>query len=209
MSDGEMPDDIEFSATMVRCLGMLSLARAIPLLEASRCVVADHVVEMMGVGPFDLVWPGHRESMMAISDTLRLFYERPRAAGDAVADYVQCRLALAAAMMIELGSGLPSVRPILCGIVQDAWAICDGVIERSLAEGDPVFQTMGTSLISLESEWQNDDWDALSRSGGDLVEVYARRLAAVRDPRGYARRTTIVHRVAELAGWGIVGFRQQ
>ena len=188
------------SVVRLRCLVILGLARAVPLLLASSCAVADGVVEVIDVGPATLGTYAGRRALSEVSAELFRFVEQSVGHDGLLADYVQSRIAFAAATIAGEIEDVPMTAGRLFDELAEAWANCDALVHTAAAWRDPPFSSLKTTLLGVEYRWRDNDELAMA-SSSDPLATYRRRMAAVDDSGRRERRQAVVVKVVELAGW--------
>jgi hypothetical protein len=187
-------------ALRFRCLGLLAIARAVPLLEASSCEVAADVAGLVNLGPIGVGDANAGDQLSEVSVKLHSFVAKRQGHDNYLPDYLQTCVTESAILVVDHGEGSPKVERTFCNYIDEAWGNCDYIVDRESAWLDPVLKGLKTTLVGIERQWREADVDAID-SGSGAISSYTARLTMLREAARYDRRRAIAAKVVQLAGW--------
>lgn len=184
----------------VRFLGLLAVARTVPILKAMSSSMSDTVDRLGCTGLFHLE---RHEVGDTVQQIHRLIVDRLDGLDgldNYHSSYVEYRILKSARILIEFEWDAARIDDTVFQNIRDVWGQCDFFIDWPVANGDSVLRALRTTLLGVENEWRWLDEDAWERST-DVYKCYLEQYAAIHDPRRYGLRCEIAQKVARLAGW--------
>ncbi|MEU5722822.1 hypothetical protein [Micromonospora sp. NPDC047738] len=182
---------------LIQSLGLLSLARCVPLLHSAHFQLVDHVVDLVEVGPVvwnDVMWP---------TETLPLESHFKRYLDNV--DWQETGLPHVQNHTIQLAHAMcdPQLESESAELAfrvssTEVWAACDWITERSDGCNEPIFARLKTTLLGVEFEWQAADGRALIGAGLN-ERSYRDRMLCIKAPERYALRTQIAEAIVRLS----------
>ncbi|MER7441491.1 hypothetical protein [Micromonospora avicenniae] len=182
----------------IRYLGLLSLARCVPLLHATHSELVNDVERLVLAGPVASV----DEERLSVYVSAQLAFRHFLNDVDwqeVGLQYMQNQIVQLAEAMSDTELRGEAAERAFRESSKEIWAACDWVIERSGGESEKVLARLKTTLLGVEYEWQAADERASFEFGVSEI-LYRERLSIMRAPERYSTRTQIAEAIARLAG---------
>lgn len=185
---------------IARCVALLSLGRAVPLLQASGCAVTDQVRQICEPDARVLLSPDVTPETQGVFDTLMAFRAALDGHDSELRDYHQSHLVGVATEVInpDVDRSVSVMR--IQTRIKESWGKCDAIVHRRNAWREEPFRSIKTTLVGVEWAWMERDEDVLIASN-NIETGFRQRFALAREPVRWQRRIEICQRVVALASW--------